>query len=158
MKNTIIIDRNALQQQVDLRNYYMGEAIKRNDLNADVVQSNAEDKDLFLMFLKEACNELLSAVALRFVSLSYEIDKEYILITIESEGNIQPHIIPLLKQSINDYLVNELVLQWLLMRRPEVASNYISLRPILYNNVQQQLAKLSYTRKVRRRSTDLAGI
>lgn len=71
MKNTIIIDRNALQQQVDLRNHYMGEAIKRTDFNADTIQSSAEDSDLFLIFLREACNELLSTVALRFASVSY---------------------------------------------------------------------------------------
>ena len=158
MKNTIMIDHNALQQQVDLRNYYMGEAIKRNDLNADTLQSNALDKDLFLIFLREACNELLSTVALRFASISYDIDKDYIVITIESEGEIRQHILPMLKQSINDYLVNELALQWLLLRRPDSAGNYISLRTALFQNVQQQLAKLSHTRKIRRRSTDLAGI
>ena len=158
MKNTIIIDRNALQQQVDLRNHYMGESIKRTDLNADTVQSSAEDKDLFLIFLREACNELLSTVALRFASVSYRIDDEYILITIESEGEVPQHLLPLLKQSINDYLVNELTLQWLLLRRRDAASSYITLRPALFQNVQQQLAKLSHTKKLRRRSTNLAGI
>ena len=158
MKNTIIIDRNALQQQVDLRNHYMGESIKRTDLNADTVQSSAEDKDLFLIFLREACNELLSTVALRFASVSYRIDDEYILITIESEGEPPQHLLPLLKQSINDYLVNELTLQWLLLRRRDAASSYITLRPALFQNVQQQLAKLGRTKKLRRRSTNLAGI
>ena len=158
MKNTIIIDRNALQQQVDLRNHYMGESIKRTDLNADTVQSSAEDKDLFLIFLREACNELLSTVALRFASVSYRIDDEYILITIESEGEAPQHLLPLLKQSINDYLVNELTLQWLLLRRRDAASSYITLRPALFQNVQQQLAKLGRTKKLRRRSTNLAGI
>ena len=158
MKNTIIIDRNALQQQVDLRNHYMGEAIKRTDLNADTIQSSAEDSDLFLIFLREACNELLSTVALRFASVSYRIDKEYILITIDSEGEVPQHLLPLLKQSIIDYLANELTLQWLLLRRIDAASSCISLRPTLFRNVQQQLAKLSHTKKIRRRSTNLAGI
>lgn len=158
MKNTLIIDRNALQQQVNLRNHYMGEAIKRNDLNADILQSNAEDEDLFLMFLREACNELLSTVALRFESVTYEIGSEYIQITFESSELLRPHLMTLLKQSIIDYLVNELVLQWLLLRRPDAASSYISLRSALFQNVQQQLAKLCNTKKIRRRSTDLAGI
>ena len=158
MKNTIIIDRNALQQQVDLRNHYMGDAIKRADLNADTIQSSAEERDLFLIFLREACNELLSTVALRFASVTYDIDKDYILITIESDGEAPQHILPLLKQSINDYIVNELTLQWLLLRRPDAASSYITLRPTLFQNVQQQLAKMSRTKKVRRRSTNLAGI
>lgn len=158
MKNTIIIDRSALQQQVDLRNHYMGDAIKRADLNADTIQSSAEERDLFLIFLREACNELLSTVALRFASVTYDIDKDYILITIESDGEVQQHLLPLLKQSINDYLANELTLQWLLLRRPDAASSYITLRPTLFQNVQQQLAKMSRTKKVRRRSTNLAGI
>lgn len=136
----------------------MGDAIKRADLNADTIQSSAEERDLFLIFLREACNELLSTVALRFASVTYDIDKDYILITIESDGEAPQHILPLLKQSINDYLVNELTLQWLLLRRPDAASSYITLRPTLFQNVQQQLAKMSRTKKVRRRSTNLAGI
>ena len=136
----------------------MGDAIKRADLNADTIQSCAEERDLFLIFLREACNELLSTVALRFASVTYDIDKDYILITIESDGEAPQHILPLLKQSINDYLVNELTLQWLLLRRPDAASSYITLRPTLFQNVQQQLAKMSRTKKVRRRSTNLAGI
>lgn len=136
----------------------MGDAIKRADLNADTIQSSAEERDLFLIFLREACNELLSTVALRFASVTYDIDKDYILITIESDSEAPQHILPLLKQSINDYLVNELTLQWLLLRRPDAASSYITLRPTLFQNVQQQLAKMSRTKKVRRRSTNLAGI
>lgn len=136
----------------------MGDAIKRADLNADTIQSSAEERDLFLIFLRKACNELLSTVALRFASVTYDIDKDYILITIESDGEAPQHILPLLKQSINDYLVNELTLQWLLLRRPDAASSYITLRPTLFQNVQQQLAKMSRTKKVRRRSTNLAGI
>ena len=136
----------------------MGDAIKRADLNADTIQSCAEERDLFLIFLREACNELLSTVALRFASVTYDIDKDYILITIESDGEAPQHILPLLKQSINDYLVNELTLQWLLLRRPDAASSYITLRPTLFQNVQQQLAKMSRTKKVRRRSTNLAGL
>ena len=68
------------------------------------------------------------------------------------------NILPMLKQSINDYLVNELILQWLLLRYPQMSQSYISLRPALMSNVQQQFAKLSNTRKTRRRATDLGGI
>ena len=37
MKNTITIKRDELQQQIDLRNYYMGESAKRKDTDAATI-------------------------------------------------------------------------------------------------------------------------
>ena len=50
MKNTILIRWNELQQQIDLRNYYMGESAKRKDIDADTIQSSKDEKELLLMF------------------------------------------------------------------------------------------------------------
>lgn len=158
MKNTILIDKEHLYQQIHLRNYYMGESAKRNNINADTIESSDDEKELFGMLLESACNELVSTVALRFDSVSHNITPEYIGITFATENNTRQGLLPQLRQSISDYLVNEITLQWLLLRQPQMANSYISLRTTLYNNVQQQFAKFSNLKKVRRRSTDLAGI
>jgi hypothetical protein len=158
MKNTILIKRNGLQQQIDLRNYYMGETAKRKDLDAVTIQSSKEDEELLYMFIEKACNELVTAVALRFPYISAVVGKEDIEIAFETNCDYPSHLLPLLQQSISDSLVNEAITQWLLLRRPEMAQSYISLRASLYNNVQHLFAKIYNSRKIRRRPTDLAGI
>ena len=158
MENTILIEKEPLHQQIHLRNYYMGESAKRNNINADTIESSDDERELFAMLLDSACNELVSSVALRFETASYKITPEYIGITFTTENNSRQGLLPQLRQAIVDYLVNEITLQWLLLRSPQMANSYISMRTTLYNNVQQQFAKFSNLKKVRRRPTDLAGI
>ena len=158
MKNTISIARNELQQQIDLRNYYMGESAKRKDPDADTIQSCKDDEELLYMFTRRACNELVTAVALRFPYISATIGEEGIEIAFETECQYHEHLLPMLKQGITDHFVNEAIMQWLLLRRPEMAQSYISLRTALYSNVQHLFGKIYSRKKLRRRATDLAGI
>lgn len=158
MKNSITIKWNELQQQIDLRNYYMGESVKRKDNNADTIQSSKDDEELFLMFAHNACNELVTAVALRFPSIGYTIEGNDITFTFETPDDTHSHLLPMLTQAINDYLVNEMTMQWLLLRQPNLAQTYISLRGNLNSNVQFMFAKFYNRERRRRRATDLAGI
>ena len=158
MTNYIMIKKNELQQQADLKNFYMGEAVKRKDADADTLQSSTDEKELFSMFLKKALNELISAVALRFSSISHRVGKEYVEITFETQNNSRAHVLPLLKQAITDYLVNEVITEWLLLRQPAMAQPHVAMRINLLQNVQQLLAKFYNNTQTRRRATDLAGI
>ena len=158
MKNTITIERSELQQQIDLRNFYMGESAKRKDKDADTIQSSKEDEDLFITFAHTACNALVTAVALRFPSVGYTIDDKEIVFTFETEKEVRDNLVEMLRHSIIDYLVNEAIMQWLLLRRPNMAQPQISQRGSLYRNVQFMFAKLYNTHKTRRRATNLAGI
>ena len=158
MKNTITIKRNELQQQIDLRNYYMGESAKRKDLDATTIQSNKDDEELLYMFIKRACNELMSAVALRFPYIGINCGEEDIEISFDTESEYPGHLLPMLQQAVTDYIVNEATMQWLLTRRPEMAQSYISLRTSLYSNVQHLFGKIYSRKKLRRRATNLAGI
>ena len=158
MKNTITIKRSELQQQIDLKNFYMGESAKRKDKDADTIQSSKDDEDLLLTFIHTACNELVTAVALRFPFISYTIDEENIIFEFETRGNIRSHLLPMLQRATADYLVNEATMHWLLLRHPEMAKSCISVRTELCSNVLFTFAKLYNTQKIRRRATDLAGI
>lgn len=158
MKNTISIKRNELQQQINLRNYYMGEAAKRKDPDTATIQSCTDDEELLYMFMKRACNELLTAVALRFPYIYGSVGNENIEITFDTETGYPEHLLPMLQQAVTDYFVNESIMQWLLLRSPEMAQSYISLRSSLYNNIQHLFGKIYSHKKLRRRTTDLAGI
>ena len=158
MKNTITIERSELQQQIDLRNFYMGDSARRTDKDADTIQSSKDDEELLFMFIDTACNELVTAVALRFPSISHTIDEKEITFALETHKEQRDDLLNMLKQSIIDYLVNEAIMQWLLLRRSNMAQPQVSLRESLYRNVQQMFAKLYNTNKIRRRATNLAGI
>lgn len=158
MKNTILIGWNELQQQIDLRNFYMGESAKRKEIDADTIQSSKDDKELLLMFATQAANELVTAVALRFPYVAWEAADGYLTFTFECADNSREHLLPMLKQAITDYLVNEIRMHWLLLRQPQMAQANISLKSTLYSNVQHLFAKFYNRNKVRRRPTDLAGI
>ena len=158
MKNIITIPESELQQQIDLRNFYMGEAAKRKDKDADTIQSSTDDKDLLRMFVHTACNGLVTAVALRFPSIRYTIEDENIIFEFETEIAFGSHLLPALQRAILDYLVNETIMNWLMLRRPEMAHTYISLRSSLCSDVLFAFAKIYNNKKIRRRATDLAGI
>ena len=158
MKNIITIEKSELQQQIDLKNFYMGDSAKRTDKDADTIQSSKDDEELLFMFVKTACNELVTAVALRFSSISYKIDNKEISFTFETEKEQRAEIIEMLRHSIIDYLVNEAIMQWLLLRRPNMAQAQISQHMSLGNNVLFMFAKIYNSKKTRRRATDLAGI
>ena len=158
MKNKIIIKRSELQQQIDLKNFYMGESAKRTDKDADTIQSSKDDEELLLTFIHTACNELVTAVALRFPSIGYTIEDKEIIFEFETHDDSRSHLLPMLSRAIQDYIVNETTMHWLLLRRPNMAQPYISLRTSLYSNVLFVFAKLYNTHRIRRRSTNLAGI
>ena len=166
MKNTITIPESELQQQIDLRNFYMGESAKRKDIDADTIQSCKDDKDLLHMFMHTACNALVTAVALRFPSISYAIkkveesdeDEKNIVFEFETADDSRSHLLPNLQQAITDFIINEVLLQWLLVRRPELAHIYITQRANLYSNAVFMFAKMYNSKRTRRRATDIAGI
>ena len=158
MKNTILITWNELQQQIDLRNFYMGESAKRKEPDADTIQSSKDDEELLIIFARQACNELVTAVALRFPSISVTVDNKYISLEFETISTCRNDLLLMLKQAIADYISNEVTMQWLLVRQPQMANTNISLKNSLYNNVQQMFAKFYDSTRTRRRATDLAGI
>ena len=158
MKNTILIGWNELQQQIDLRNYYMGETAKRKDNDADTIQSSKEDEELLMMFTRSACNELVTAVAVRFPSITYTIDDDYISFTIETKSTVREHLLPMLQQAISDSLANAVNIMWLSIRRPESAGTGMALQQNIYNEVHRTLDKMENNRSIRRRTTDLGGI
>ena len=158
MKNTITINRSELQQQIDLRNFYMGESAKRKDKDADTIQTSKDDEDLLLTFTHTACNALVTAVALRFPSISYTIDEEDIIFEFVTPGNSRSHLLPMVHRAVLDYLVNETIMHWLLLRRRDMSESNISLRASLYSNVLFMFAKMYNSKKIRRRATNLAGI
>ena len=86
------------------------------------------------------------------------MDNSYIVFEFETLQEPRAHLLPILKQAMTEYIVNEMRLQWLLLRQPQMAQSCISLRNTLYDNAQMVFAKFYNSTRTRRRATDLAGI
>ena len=157
MRYDIYINKQELLQQVDLRTHYHVEVGKRTDLNADTGESSADDTELMDMFLHKACNELVAPQIARFDNIEYRIDEQGIYIIFESRHNVPELKRPILKQSIIDFLVNELMTQWLMIRNRSWSDTYIAMRNELFDKAQRMFDLFSF-KKIRSRPTDFAGI
>lgn len=158
MENNILIKREELQQEVDLKTYYMGEAIKRKDIDADTIQSSTDEEELFGMFLQKAVNELATSVAMRFDSVKFDVTDNYVSISFTHNGKTNIEVTSILRQRIKDYLVNKIIYSWLNLRQTVSTAEYYQIHNIELSKVKDIFAIFYNKNKVRRRSTDLAGI
>lgn len=157
MEYNILIKKEDLMHQIDLRTHYHAEGEKRKDLNADIGETSFDDEELLDTFLRSATNELVAAQSGRFESISCKINGSYIDIRFTGSDKTHSNRLPILKQAITDYLVNELMTQWLLIRYPAWSQPYIAMRGELLSRVKDLFATFC-NRKIRRRPTNLAGI
>ena len=157
MEYEILIKKNELLYQVNLRTYYHAKGEKRKDLNADIGETSVEDEELMDLFITKTINELISEQIGRFENISFKTNEEYINLKFKSNNNINDESLSIMKQLLTDYLVNELMVQWLLIRQRSWSDSYISMRSELYKRIRELFA-IFCNKKIRRRPTDLAGI
>jgi hypothetical protein len=156
MEYNILIKKEDLTHRIDLLTHYHAECEKRKDINADVGETSFDDDELLETFLTKAANELIAEQAGR-LNISFKSNRNYIDITFVANNDKGEHLTPILKQAITDYLVNEIMTQWLLIRYPAWSQTYIAMRSELHSQVKELFAAFS-NKKIRRRPTNLAGI
>ena len=158
MKYEIFINKEELFHRVELLTHYHSEADKRNDLNADIGETSPDDDELMDGFVRKAINELVTPQTARLGDIETDTARDCIYLGFTGADNeANETVLPILKQAIEDFLVNELMTQWLMIRRRVWSDTYIAMRNELYDKVQGLFDRLS-NRKIRRRSTGLGGI
>ena len=157
MEYNIVIENEELRHQIDLRTHYHSEGEKRKDLNADIGETTNDDEELIDTFIDSAVNELVAAQSGRFEGMSCRIDDNYIDVRFVSGDDTRSNLLPILKQAITDYIINEIMTQWTLIRYPAWSQSYIAMRNNHFSRVRELFAAFC-NRKIRRRSTNLAGI
>lgn len=148
---------DELQQAIDLLTYYKGEAYKREDINADMPQTGIDQSDVLKGFLHTACNEVASICVKRMLQVEYSVGEDTVEFCCISAGDGNASLVPLLKKALFDDLVNYVIYLWMITVREEWAQTYMRMIPVYRASVEKLLGML-YQHKVRRRSTDLAGI
>lgn len=186
VENKISIRMASIFEEVRMRLYQKGEALKRKDANYCSIQAGKdEDIDTFPTFVRSAMNEIDQAVVKRMYTFDWSIGP--IVDQSSSDADANPNessdsvsnageaylvieYIPyqrfkiedearmrrIVSKNIYDYVVSFVMAEWLKTVAPDLARDMVSDTDVLLFRVMKAFASLSPT--VRRRATNLAGI
>lgn len=142
-----------LRREIDILNWYRGEAVKRNDENADKVQSNADTQDAILYHLRSAVVDVLQFANPNRVKFTCKYEDDALNFSISPVREGREYLLDILKESIRQYLVFEVRRLWMMTVRPEWADD--SLRASLRANILEAMNSSTKGNKVRRRATTM---
>lgn len=145
-----------LTREINILNYYKGEAVKRKDIDAVLMQTAEEQHDALLYHIRSAVTDVLELAnpkALKF-TCDYKDDRLVFDLTPIREG--MEHIISILKEAVRQYIVYEVRRLWLMLVRPDMAE--YAQRGELIERIQKSIRQIGKGERLRRRCTDLAGI
>lgn len=143
-----------LFREVNILNWYKGEAVKRGDDNADVVQTSTEQQDAMMYHLRTAITEIPLLANINRVMVTWDVDDEELTITINPVRKGKEYLLDLLTATIKQYLVYEIRRLWMVMVKPEWEDN--TMRESLRRNIRDVMyACTDSGTKVRRRATTM---
>jgi hypothetical protein len=143
-----------LFREINILNWYRGEAVKRGDANADLIQSNQDTQDALLYHLRNAVNDVLQFANPNRVRFTCKYEDDQLKFSISPVREGREYLLDVLKESIRQYLVFEVRRLWMMNIRPEWADE--SLRSSLRANILEAMNNsTSGGNKVRRRATTM---
>lgn len=156
---SINIQLSSIFSEIDVRTYYQGESLKKKDADFSSIQTSSDDYEVLRTLVETAVNNISGRLIKRVKSLDWIMSEENINITLTPYNRIPPHadkVVVLLKKAIQDYIVNYICYEWLLIVKPELAPVPEQRNDTLMWDVVKYIGMLSGI--VRRRATDLGGI
>lgn len=157
MEYEIIIKKEDLLHRVNLRTHYHAECEKRRDPDSDVGETSVDDEEIINTFLNNSINAIVVEQRERLKDICYKVTDGYLSLKFTTVVEGRDNLLPMLKQALTDYLVNELLIQWLFIRQRAWNDSYVAMRSEHYNRVRDIFASF-HNRRIRRRPTNLAGI
>lgn len=146
-----------LLRKINILNWYRGEAAKRVDVNADLVQSDSDQQDALLEHIRCVVTDILLLANVNRVKFTCEHSDDALHFYIEPLREGREYLLDVLKEAIRQYIIYEVRRLWMMLVRPEWAD--VSLREELTQNIKNAMnAVTAGGNRVRRRATDLAGI
>lgn len=142
-----------LIREIDILNWYRGEAVKRNDENADKVQSNADTQDAIMYHLRNAVVDVLQFANPNRVKFTCVYEDDALKFSISPVREGREYLLDVLKEAIRQYLVFEVRRLWMMNIRLEWADD--SLRASLRANILEAMNSSTKGNKVRRRATTM---
>lgn len=153
----MIIYIEDLLREINLLNWYRGEAAKRVDENADFVQSDTDQQDALLDHIRNAVTDILLFPNANRVKFTCQHREDALVFELAPLRVGREHLLEILKEAIRQYIVYEVRRLWMMTVRPEWAD--ASIREELRRNIRDAISAVTAGgNRVRRRPTDLAGI
>lgn len=139
-----------LLREINILNWYKGEAVKRNDENADKIQTNCDTQDALMYHMRDAVTDVLSFANLNWMKFTCEHKDDSLIFSLSPLREGREHLLELLKNCIRQYLVYEVRRLWMMNVRPDWAD--ATKRESLRENIRQVMNDAtSMGVKVRRR-------
>lgn len=153
----MIIYIEDLLREINLLNWYRGEAAKRVDENADFVQSDTDQQDALLYHIRNAVTDILLFANANRVKFTCQHREDALVFDLSPLRVGREHLLEILKEAVRQYIVYEVRRLWMMTVRPEWAD--ASIREELRRNIRDAMSAVTAGgNRVRRRPTDLAGI
>ena len=150
----MIIFIEDLLREINILNWYRGEAAKRTDVNADLVQSDSDQQDAILYHLRNAVVDVLQFANPNRVKFICDYEDDALKFSISPVREGREYMLDILKESIRQYLVFEVRRLWMMTVRPEWADD--SLRASLRTNILEAInSSTTGGNRVRRRATTM---
>ena len=112
-----------LLADINVMNWYRGEAEKRNDVNADLVQSDITNQDVILEFVKTAVNDVLLMANPNRVKFLCEYKDDALAFSLSPLRDGREHLMGVLKEAIRIYIITEVRRLWMMTMKPEWADD-----------------------------------
>ena len=143
-----------LFREINILNWYRGEAVKRRDESADLIQSSQDTQDALLYHLRNAVNDVLQFANPNRVKFTCKYEDDQLKFSISPVREGREYLLDVLKESIRQYLVFEVRRLWMMNIRPEWADG--SMHESLKRNIIDAMsASTSVGSKVRRRAATM---
>lgn len=141
-------------REINIQNWYRGEAAKNADPDAVFVQSAEDEQDSLLYHLRTAVTDVLLFANANRVKFTCDYSGDKLTFSLSPLREGREHMLDLLKEAIKQYLVFEVRRLWMMTVRPEWADD--SLRESLRANIREAMnASTAMGNKVRRRATTM---
>lgn len=146
----MIIYIEDILREVDILNWYRGEAAKQKEPEAVVTQSNSETQDAMLYHLRQAVVEVLNLANANRVKFTCENKDDALVFSLSPLRAGREYCLSILKECIRLFLVAEVRRLWMMNIRPEWAD--ATMRESLLANIRKVMNDATAMgEKVRRR-------
>ena len=150
----MIIYIEDLFREINILNWYKGEAVKHNDPGATAAETNADTQDALIYHLKDAVTDVLSLANPNNLKFTCDYSDDQLKFSLSPIREGRDHMLVLLKNCIRQYLVYEIRRLWMMNVRPEWAD--ASKRESLIKNILDAMsASTSIGNRVRRRAATM---
>lgn len=143
-----------LIREINILNWYRGEAMKRMDEGADLVQTDCAKQDALLYHLRCAVNDVVLMANHNRVRFECEEKDDALVFSIAPIREGREYLKPVLKQAIRLYIVAEVRRLWMMGTRPDWADS--TLREELRMRIADAMNDVTDRgERIRRRATTM---